>query len=127
MASPSTVSVTQYSVYSVVCGHHIYKRIWHPVVGEKLQLIKDNGNRHDRYAVNIIKNEEAVGHIPKEISKSVWFGESAICEIIGHRKKGKGLEVPCKYTFTGRKALVTRIKEILGSYQQRQTSNSCPP
>ena len=38
---------------SVVRGHHIYKSIWTPVLGEELSVEPENGNEHDRYAVSV--------------------------------------------------------------------------
>ncbi len=40
-----------YSVSSVIRGHHLYKVIWTPFIGEQLLLEAENGNLEDRYAV----------------------------------------------------------------------------
>ena len=40
-----------------------------------------------------------------------------ICEITGHRRKGKGLEVPCLYKFSGTKMLVNRMKKLTAKYE----------
>jgi len=49
---------------SVVRGHHIYKTVWSPTVGEILQLTREEGNAHDHFAVCLVKGEVVVGHIP---------------------------------------------------------------
>ena len=88
---------------SVVRGHHIYKRVWTPVMGEKLALKAEDDNSSDARAVAVCKNGDVVGHVPRESAKTVWFflkrGGNGECAISGRRKKGKGLEVPCTYTF----------------------------
>ena len=69
---------------SCVRGHHIYKDVWDPVVGEKLDCRRECGNVQDRYAVAVVrthvgpkhkrrrrKTENAVitvGHLPRKIS-----------------------------------------------------------
>ena len=65
-------------------------------------------NEHDRFAIAITKDDNNVGHIPREISKVAWYflqhGGEINCEISGRRKRssvsGKG-EVLCMYTFLG--------------------------
>ena len=39
------------SVDSVVRGHHVYKEIWTPELGEVLTVCKEPDNIHDRHAV----------------------------------------------------------------------------
>ena len=36
-------------------GHHIYKSIWQPIVGEQLTLEREDGNSHDRHAVSVMR------------------------------------------------------------------------
>ena len=52
---------------SVIRGHHIYKRIWQPLVGEVLTL-EQEGNTHDRFAISLLKDTIVVGHVPVEDS-----------------------------------------------------------
>ena len=35
------------------------------------------------------------------------------CEVTGRRKHGKGLEVPCIYTITGREKKIVKLKDVL--------------
>ena len=45
---------------SVIRGHHVYKRVWSPRIGEQLVLRHEEDNHHDVRAVAIIK-DNAVG------------------------------------------------------------------
>ena len=89
-----------YQKASVVRGHHIYKTIWTPTVGETLQLRAEDTNEHDEHAIAVIKSGTTVGHVPHSMSRVCWFflnrGHIS-CQIVGQRKFGKGLEVPCIY------------------------------
>ena len=42
-----------YCINSVVHGHHIYKDIWTPVIGEELTCRREVGNIYDLYTVAI--------------------------------------------------------------------------
>ena len=35
---------------SAVCGHHVYKTTWSPVIGQELQVGAEDSNAYDRYA-----------------------------------------------------------------------------
>jgi hypothetical protein len=67
-----------------------------------LDLEREDANIHDTNAVAIMKTAWL-----RELSRIFWYfiehGGSIACEVSGHRKFGRGLEVPCKYTFTGKK------------------------
>ena len=39
-----------YCINSVVCGHHVYKDIWTPEIGEELTCRREVGNIHDLHA-----------------------------------------------------------------------------
>ena len=49
MASASLTGV--YLHESVVRGHHIYKRVWSPIIGDVLELLREEESEHDRFAV----------------------------------------------------------------------------
>jgi len=97
--------MVRYNINSVVQGHHVYKTGWMPLIGEQLYLEKESRNPHDDFAVVVIKDHQIVGHIPEEFLRITWHfishGGSLSCHITGRRKKGKVLEVPCKYVFCG--------------------------
>ena len=38
---------------SVVRGHHIYKRLCTPVIGEQLDVVHEDENKHDARAVAV--------------------------------------------------------------------------
>ena len=59
---------------SVIHGHHIYKAIWTPEIGEIFQCEQEGGDPEDSYTVSVIKDDT-----------------------IDQRKQGKGLKVPCTY------------------------------
>ena len=82
-----------------------------------LLLVKEEGNKHDRFAVSVTKDGLIVGHAPRELSKLFTHflnheGEIT-ARITGHRRLGNGLEVPCCYVFTGEKKLVKKLKELV--------------
>ena len=83
---------------SVVQGHHVYKRVWTPFVGERLPIEIEKCNSNHARAVAVTKHGVVVGHLPRKISKNLWYflkrGISGWCEITGRRKKGKRLEAP---------------------------------
>lgn len=57
---------------SVIRGHHIYKTMWTPVLGEVNYLEIEEGNEHDHFAVCVKRGNEIVGHVPRELSATVW-------------------------------------------------------
>ena len=93
---------------SCVSGHHIYKDIWSPMVGEELGC-----TRHikDPYAVAVMRASTIVRHIPRRISADASLflqkdGSSISCKVTGQRRYSSdllqgGLEVPCLLTFSG--------------------------
>ena len=88
-----------YEKMSVVRGHHVYKVIWTPEVGQVLQVRTEDGNEHAEHVVAVIKDGLIVGHVPHSMSQVCWFflwrGNEMSCSITDHRKFGNGLEVPC--------------------------------
>ncbi len=69
MASQDTSDLVL-TLESVVRGHHVYKRIWTPTVGEQLQLRPDNES--DPRAVAILKHGVIIGHLPRKTARTVW-------------------------------------------------------
>ena len=54
---------------SIVRGHHIYKSVWTPYIGEMLPVQEELDNEHDSYAVSVQKVGIIVGHVPQEVSR----------------------------------------------------------
>ena len=83
---------------SVIRGHHIYKHIWWPFVGEVLTSEREEGNNHNKFAVSLLKNATVIGHVPQELLRVFWHfirhGGTITRELTGQRKRGKGLEIP---------------------------------
>ena len=55
----------RYEKASVVKGHHIYKAVWTPVIGEGLHTKLEENNEH---AVAVILDGRTVCHLPRTIS-----------------------------------------------------------
>ena len=106
-----------YEEESVIRGHHIYKRIWTPRIGEQLTTEIDHNNLCDRYAVAVTKDDKIVGHVPRELARISYHyishGGEITCEVTGKRKFGKGLEVPCVYRYSGSSRLIKKLKATL--------------
>ena len=112
----------EYTVESVVRGHHIYKAVWTPVIGEALALEVEEGTHEEEYAVAILKTGMVVGHVPRELSRIFFFslqhGGIIQCTVTGHRKHGLGLEVPCSYTLYGKPKYIKRLVKLLSKQRQ---------
>ncbi len=103
---------------------HIYKRIWTPQVGERLETFCEEDNEHDKYvvAVHLENCATVVGHIPREITRTCHFfiknkGEIT-GEVSGRRRRCTaacgGVEVPCLLTFYHRDTrVVQKAKELV--------------
>ena len=111
-------SLRETAVYfhaNVIHGHHIYKTIWTPTIGEVLQVSKEPTNANERRAVAVLTSvETVVGHVPREISKIFWHfinhGGTITSEVSGPRKHGKRAEVPCQYKLLGPEKLDRKAK-----------------
>ena len=51
---------------SVIRGHHIYKSVWSPRVGEIVSVDHEHRNTHDRHAVCLLKESAIIDHAPRE-------------------------------------------------------------
>ena len=80
---------------SYVTGHHVYKDIWTPTLGEKLSTAAKPENHHEKYAVKVLKENEVVGHVPRDISKyctsALLCGGTIKCEITRKNKTNLGM------------------------------------
>ena len=120
---------TYYETASVVRGYHVYKSIWTPVIGEELLCEREEGNPSDRYAVSVLDLSTVVGHVPRHISTlcNVFIrrGGSISCIITGMHQYSRdlpqgGMEVPCKYRFTGNPKELGKVERCLQGGDERQ-------
>ena len=78
------------STDTVIRGHHGYKEVWTPIIGEVLQCEKEEENSHDLYTVAVKKLDSIVGHVPHTISTLCHLfmsrGGSITCTVTGIRK-----------------------------------------
>ena len=51
----------------------VYKYVWKPAAGEKLHVEQEFNNPMGKFAVKVIKNNETVGHLPREYSQISWY------------------------------------------------------
>ena len=74
-STTATPSINQFIVKRSVRGHHVYKCIWSPCVGEPLEAFCEEDNERDKYAVAVHLNNclTVVGHVPREITRTCHF------------------------------------------------------
>ena len=100
MARTNVYILYVFEFQSYVIGHHVYKDIWTPTLGEKLSTAAEPENHHEKYPVKVLKENEVVGHVPRDISKyctsALLYGGTKKFEITVKRqnKRGNGIEVP---------------------------------
>ena len=61
------------AISSAVHGFHVYKDIWKPSIGDKLACEREFDNYFDKFAIKVVNTRETVGHLPRKISKIVWY------------------------------------------------------
>ena len=108
---------------SCVQGHHIYKEVWNPVVGEVPLCERELHKAADQYSVAITKGGVVIGHLPCKISRLcslfLWRGGTIDCLVTGVRRYSVdlpqgGLEVPCTLLL---KAKPKEIEKIKGTHR----------
>ena len=113
---------------SAVRGYHVYKVVWKPTIGEKLQADQELDNEVDKFAVKVVKNNEIVGHLPREYSRILGYfiahGGKICLEVTGRRRHCKqlcgGMEIPCRLVLScTSKVKINRLKELLESKIRR--------
>ena len=94
---------------TAIRGHHIYKDVWVPLIGQELICKADNCEEAIEYyknAIGVFKTgdpETLVGHLLIELSCLLkYFLEASpennlIAVVTGKRKREVGLVVPAKY------------------------------
>ena len=116
----STRALAIYCKESVVRGHHVFKRIWTPVVSEVLTVARGASNTEDRFAIAVTKDDMVVGPVLRELSKLCWHflrhGGTIACEVTGRRKRSSTC-ISCRIRIADRRHLHTRT--ILESHAVR--------
>ena len=112
----------EFTFDSAVRGYHVYQDVWKPAAGEKLHAEQEFDNLMDKFAVKVLKNNETVGHLPREYLRISWYflarGGKIRVEVTGHRRHCKqlcgGMEIPCRLVFScSSKVKLNRLKELL--------------
>lgn len=57
-----------FHIQSTVRGHHIFKEVWSPPVGEELPVHCESNNDHDPFAVAVLKDNTIFCHVTRNIS-----------------------------------------------------------
>ena len=97
------LEVKKMEMESWITGHHIYKRVWTPVIGQRLQCRQYRGNRIDPTALGVFNGSCLVGHAPRDIKdellREIRRGRTITVIVTGGREnaRGRGLEVPATY------------------------------
>ena len=92
---------------SVIRGHHIYKSVWTPTLGEKLNCREDDrkeAKQHDEYAIGTYleayTGSELVGHVPMELSYLIYtflraYDDNEVSAKVTRRVKKAGERTCC--------------------------------
>ena len=120
---------------AAICGHHVYKVTWTPILDEVLICKKDNceeAKEYDLHAVGVYKespdkgNLDLTGHVPIELSR-VLAGFLAASEtnslsvkVCGKQKCEVGLVVPgCYRARTNRKKVADILSQEIKKIKER--------
>ena len=128
----SIILTTCLEIQTYIKGHHLYKDIWTPEIGEQLKKRIEPDNWVDK-SVCVEKDKKAIYICRKEnlgkFAKIIFFFlrsdpySSCIATISGKRcnlKDGEGLQVPCKLDMTGQQQYVNILKQELHKIKELQ-------
>ena len=105
-------------------GYHTYHSIWDASLGEELPCRREPENRHDPFAVAVVRAGVTVGHVPRRISSicSLFIRRdgSISCRVAGSRRYSEdlpqgGLEIPCILTFKGGAKDIEKSEKLVRS------------
>ena len=91
-------------------------------MSEELATATAPENPHDKYAVKVLKDNDVVIHVPKDLSKhctsALLCGGTMKCAIRGKRENEleNGLEVPCRYVVKGSKYMIVNVDCMISDY-----------
>ena len=114
----------EFTVQCCIRGYHTYQAQWNAEVGAKLNTAPDTRPAaivEDKYATAVKHEEQTVGHVPKFLSKLIFFflkhGGKVIIKVNGPKRysvdlKQGGMEVPAEFCFkTCNEKLFFQMKE----------------
>ena len=118
------ILIVEISHETQIKGHHVYKEIWTPELGEYLEVQCEPENPVDKYAVCLkTSNGTTVGHLKKgksgRFAKTIFYflrshsQASCTAKVTGKRFNlggGEGLQVPCILQFTGEKKFISTLE-----------------
>ena len=93
--------------------------VWLPFIGEYLNTQVEVDNVHDKYTVKVLKNEDLVGHVHRELLCYCSFvlnsGGTMSANVTGARenRRGNGLTIPCKYKQKGPNTFLSKAEYII--------------
>ena len=118
-----------YCIDAFVMGHHVYKDIWKPVLGEELDVSMEPNNIKDKYAVAVYQKgkSDVIGHLPlgrsAKFAKTIYFFLKASsynsCKAVVNAEKAVnqkddlGMKVPCCLEFIAEERYLNILKETL--------------
>ena len=91
-------------------------------MGKKISTATEPENHHGKSAVKHLKENEMVGHVPRDISKyctsTLLSGWTIKCDITGKKlnKRGNELEVSCKYIVKRPFHMLLNVQKIIEDY-----------
>ena len=82
---------------------------------------RERPNRHDPYAVAVVKHGNVVGHVPQKLfaicAMFLHRGGSTTCQVNGRQYSRDlaqgGLEVPCMLTFCGVISQLAKVQALV--------------
>ena len=60
------ILITCLELETYIKGHHVYKEVWTPELGEQLNVRIEPDNRVDKFAVCVEKDEEELREVRKD-------------------------------------------------------------
>ena len=105
-------------------GHHVYKDIWAPELGEHLEVQCEPENLGNGTIVGYLKKGKS-GRFAKTIFYYLRSHPQANCtaKVTGKRFNlgdGEGLQVPCILQFTGERKFISVLKEQFNLLKEKK-------
>ncbi len=105
----------------MIRGFHEYRQSWQPVVGENLILKNEPTNEKDRLAVFVKKEQEVVGHVPRNLAtifhhflnRELNNGFVEVTAMPVNRGAGMGMEVPYIFRLYGPRKYWRRLEDLI--------------